>query len=112
MSEQLKPCPFCGKDNLELSSYNFVRCLHCLYSHKLHYLKWNTRPIEDKLRAEAENERLKVEKKEWEDTAFNRKAKLEKAKGYLRKIEQGKGRSGTPHHEARIATEGLKELGK
>ena len=59
MSEQLKPCPFCGKDNLELSSYNFVRCLHCLYSHKLHYLKWNTRPIEDKLRAEAENERLK-----------------------------------------------------
>ena len=75
-----KPCPFCGCEKTTV----FKRNLHSDGVHKLHWVdcanvncevhfnkgefdqkeaerKWNTRPIEDALRAE--NERLKEESK-------------------------------------------------
>lgn len=68
MSEELRPpCPYCGKDNTTLQTTVSVRhrlCKSCgargpifYKEEKADYPSWNTRPIEDALRAE--NERLK-----------------------------------------------------
>lgn len=50
MSEQLKPCPFCAKlphvDDSEITAL----CVEC--GIMLESKDWNTRPVEDKLRAE------------------------------------------------------------
>lgn len=86
MSE-LKPCPFCGGLNQTIEGYleyhfseAFVQCDSCgarseteeddlLKKAKEKAIKiWNTRPIEDALRAE--NERLKKALKEAEDRIF------------------------------------------
>ena len=60
----LKPCPFCGSDgevatfDYEGKSYWYARCTHCgVYSEidaeteEIAVTSWNTRPIEDELRA-------------------------------------------------------------
>lgn len=57
MSEDLKACPFCGRkvdetiENLDVVSCSY----HTLF---IKSENWNTRPIEDALRAE--NERLRI----------------------------------------------------
>ena len=75
MSEELKACPFCGQTNISIEYdgiYRWAECRNtkCETTGKIHaflvdagnteYLvakEWNTRPIEDQLRAE--NEKLK-----------------------------------------------------
>ncbi len=69
MSE-LKPCPFCGKENTVAGSTErmilgwWYACEDCFENRKggVHEDRWNTRPIEDELRKriaelEAENEK-------------------------------------------------------
>ena len=64
MSEELKPCPFCGGSNItEESSISVVFCADCGGEKDTDMGSWNTRPIEDALTAriaelEAENNRL------------------------------------------------------
>lgn len=58
MSE-LKPCPFCGESVFQLDEFQMSHMLNpaCLLNcHTAYIDMWNTRPIEEKLRAE--NERL------------------------------------------------------
>jgi len=61
MSEELKPCPFCGTDIIlegSLSDGEWYICDYCgAESGGDGVNGWNTRPIEDTLRAE--NERLR-----------------------------------------------------
>ena len=72
MSE-LKPCPFCGKENTVAGSTErmilgwWCACEDCFENRKggVHEDRWNTRPIEDALNKriaelEAEIERLTV----------------------------------------------------
>lgn len=76
MSEELKPCPFCGFDTI-CEENHLVFCLNCGTSN--HISEWNTRPVEDALQVriaelEAENERLQnkliiVHEKAMEDTS-------------------------------------------
>lgn len=68
MSE-LKPCPFCGKENeakyvVDYGGRTIFKCQWCGASHQSQD-DWNTRPIEDTLRAE--NARLKdvLKQLEW-----------------------------------------------
>jgi hypothetical protein len=74
MSEELKPCPFCGQthtntiritpvkrdddgNEIQGDPYYAVRldCLHPHYKWEIPLTMWNTRPIEDELRARAEH---------------------------------------------------------
>jgi len=63
MSE-LKPCPFCGSDNVKSEEpLDVIYCLDCGAEMATDLGDWNTRPIEDELHAriaelEVENERL------------------------------------------------------
>lgn len=63
MSDELKACPFCGKEatTLEDDGITFVQCGYdeCPSLAWLTVEEWNTRPIEDALRAE--NARLREE---------------------------------------------------
>lgn len=67
MSEELKPCPFCGdmpaSMKAELDGKKRYGCKNCTPNLWYTPERWNTRPIEDALNAriaelEAENERL------------------------------------------------------
>lgn len=61
MIEELKCCPFCGSNDIEVKKYYddgwywFVTCKNCK-AEKIHQFKgvaiqnWNTRPVEDVLR--------------------------------------------------------------
>ena len=53
MSEELKPCPFCGSSKIKSHDYGNVellyRCEDCGGEH--FHSNWNTRPIEDALQA-------------------------------------------------------------
>ncbi len=74
MSEELKPCPFCGREDLVklhmegtvLHPAYKINCEFCgastSYTDKDCSLDWNKRPIEDALRQE--NERLNKELEE------------------------------------------------
>lgn len=52
MSEELKPCPFCGGSKVFVNCTEYVKCT-CGASNGSD-ADWNTRPIEDALRAENE----------------------------------------------------------
>ena len=55
---ELKPCPFCGSDNVKSEEpLDVIYCLDCGAEMATDLGDWNTRPIEDAL--QAENERLK-----------------------------------------------------
>lgn len=81
MSEELKACPFCGSkdvvintDNHDWYIFQCQRC-ECIYqtsygtldkqAKSLSIKDWNSRPIENELRAE--NERLKAENQRYKD---------------------------------------------
>ena len=52
MSEELKPCPFCGGSNItEEASISVVFCADCGGEKDTDMGSWNTRPIEDALTA-------------------------------------------------------------
>ena len=70
MSEELKPCPFCGGTDVHVNTRNvpfvhqpfyYVECVYCYITQPRHDEqardKWNARPIEDQLRAELEQAR-------------------------------------------------------
>lgn len=70
MSEELKPCPFCEGEEIEiapgLKDDWYIGCLTCDYQIRCKHSTeedtvryWNTRPAEDALKAE--NERMKEE---------------------------------------------------
>ena len=83
MSDELKPCPFCGNQSIEMADretnsgvwFRYPVCYFCGVS--CEYAKrWNTRPLEDALRAElaakdAEIARLKEEVATLEDQCAN-----------------------------------------
>ena len=62
MSEELRPCPFCGGTKIcTEKGINLNYCDNCSAESNIEH--WNTRPIEDALRAriaelEAENEKI------------------------------------------------------
>ena len=83
MKEQLKPCPFCGSDNLQSREgleWSDVRCKACLQSVSSFPCSaeniWNKRPIEDALQAEIETLTGKLESAKYSDAQFREKAKL------------------------------------
>jgi hypothetical protein len=55
MSEELKPCPFCGRTpNPDWTDESYIECTNrkcSLYGYGMSTGDWNTRPIEDELRA-------------------------------------------------------------
>lgn len=51
MSDEIKPCPFCGKSDFE-ATLDGLYCTHCEADVGD---DWNTRPIEDALRKELDN---------------------------------------------------------
>ena len=64
MSEQLKPCPFCGKDDSGSALDWDCVCQSESLRDRMTHAKWNTRPIETALKAEiealkAENDTMK-----------------------------------------------------
>ena len=65
MSEELKPCPFCGGEDVEHLPDGFgnwlvgcvtcdyrIQCVDCTEEEAIRY--WNTRPTEDALKAEVD----------------------------------------------------------
>ena len=47
MSSELKPCPFCGRENIETEDGRAI-CMNCfVIAHERH---WSDRPIEDALK--------------------------------------------------------------
>jgi len=68
---ELKPCPFCGKDSTEIyrddSGWWYALCGNCQHEGTPDLGKsgareaWNTRPIEDAMRAEIERLRAKLQ---------------------------------------------------
>jgi hypothetical protein len=74
MSEALKPCPFCGQNSLEAAygsdDDQCVACWGCRSfgppSVQDPVTRWNTRPIEDTLRARAEAADAKLAAVPWE----------------------------------------------
>lgn len=60
MTDELKPCSFCGGVPVVMTMYSggglskFVACLNCHSGTSLSIVEWNTRPIEDALRARIE----------------------------------------------------------
>ncbi len=86
MCEELKPCPFCGGEDVEHLLDGFgnwlvgcvtcdyrIQCVDCTEDDAIRY--WNTRPAEDALKAEverlkADNERLKKALKKIDDLTF------------------------------------------
>lgn len=68
MSEiELKPCPVCGSENVT-SAAGFVVCKNCNVSTAIGVTQeesnrlWNTRPLEDALRARAEKAEAMIDK--------------------------------------------------
>lgn len=62
MSNELKPCPLCGAKPTVLSSGVTCSTLGCLLQENTTGPeRWNTRPIEDKLRSERDKARDMVE---------------------------------------------------
>jgi len=64
MSEKLKACPFCGEAvRLITEPWQYIHCMNCHMEFGIHKVdhgisdRWNTRPIEDALRAELEQAR-------------------------------------------------------
>jgi len=88
MSEELKPCPFCENyisPKLTLRGCSNIECF--MYENDgVSFAQWNTRPIEDKLRAE--NERLKFIVKIRSEALNEFQDKLEKAKGANRAAKE------------------------
>lgn len=80
----LKPCPFCGSQAIVkiANKFSYVACTMCgqrgIGGMSISFLKhkWNTRPIEDKLRTELE--------KAWEDLDIATKASAEDAEQVYR----------------------------
>lgn len=64
MSEELKPCPFCGwyeivlDENFMIGNKPVYVCTHCQSLSS----DWNTRPIEDKLEDEIEELKSRLER--------------------------------------------------
>ena len=56
MSEKLKPCPFCGHKDIGATDDGYAVCAYCEARMDVDTsnVSWNTRPIEDALRAEVE----------------------------------------------------------
>lgn len=54
MSEKLKPCPFCGHKDIGATDDGYAVCAYCEARMDVDTsnVSWNTRPIEDALRAE------------------------------------------------------------
>ena len=108
---KLTPCPFCPIDSpisqrTNRNGRSSTQCNTCLCT-KLSN-EWETRPIEDELTAE--NKSLKLIREILLTANDREKAKLEKAKEALKEISTGKGRSGTPNHEAVTAVQALKDI--
>lgn len=66
MSEKLKPCPFCGKmPEVEPNGDCYCDYYICPMAPDSYMPKdWNTRPIEDELRAEIERLKVRIEELE------------------------------------------------
>lgn len=133
---KLRECPFCGSDLIEYTTcdpadkYAACYCMSCgvtgmeAYNGYCRAVReetkpvcakdWNTRPIEDALRAEIES--LKVERELHcrerglnTDEIYETKKKLEKARGALKEIMNlGNGYQGGPWEIARQVLEETK----
>lgn len=86
MTEQeLRPCPFCGCDTLEIfTDYYSRRTVNCPYCGLWRLLDtWNNRPIEDKL-----NNTIDVLTKKYANVQFVNKKLQEKIKRQSERITQ------------------------
>lgn len=74
MSEQLKPCPFCGVFPVWIEAAHYWLACNCRNEHRsspnrsVVFEYWNTRPIEDEL-----NQRVKELEEQLEDIRLEAK---------------------------------------
>jgi hypothetical protein len=73
MTEELKPCPFCGKpaytECVDDGCYAMCPNIECEFAGTGSQKAWNTRPIEDALRAELEAVKVELQQANSETTA-------------------------------------------
>ena len=88
MSEELKPCPFCGCDDLDATKHrlSLITCQNC--GTEALEKRWNTRPIEDALRQEITDlrHRLEVmtkERERWRSNSGHLRTQLERLRKQL-----------------------------
>ena len=103
MSEELKPCPFCGNELLRLrgedSHYVRIHCDSCFADWKMEYSTIRAESSElTRLRAEVEELRKDKERLDWLDQV-NAKRNADNGTVYGWKFEQNHLRSSlTDHH--------------
>lgn len=89
MSDELKPCPFCGGQHLSTTSalnVHWITCIKCSISSAApnHFgqdglsVAWNTRPIEDELRKQLEEAKEREKKYIWALRTIRKTAKAQK----------------------------------
>lgn len=86
MSEELRPCPFCGSDKVFINRIDDVYCDLCNENFGNALRHWNTRPIEDELDAELADTRILLH--QLEEVAARKQDRLDAAEAKLARVRE------------------------